>query len=277
MTPWSKVTSRRSHFDDATAYASVGRLRLDDFAPYIYRTHDGGKTWTAITAGLPDGPGQRGARGPDAQGAALRRHRDRRLGLVRRRRPLAVAPADLPTRRCATSSSRRDLIIATHGRGFWILDDIAPLREAASRLAIPYTFFTPAPAYRIQRDTNTDTPLPPDEPMAANPPDGASSGPLPVVRREHIDTRNSRCERSACTQLSNSDKPEITEEDLKKQLIPLYWVRGLRHLSTEPGMHRWIWDLHYPAPASRAMNIRSQRLGPFLPRGPLGPADITGT
>ena len=66
-----------------------------------------------------------------------------------------------------------DLIVATHGRSFWILDDIAPLREASAATATAVHLFNPAPAYRVQRDTYTDTPLPPDEPMAANPPDGA--------------------------------------------------------------------------------------------------------
>ena len=66
-----------------------------------------------------------------------------------------------------------DLIVATHGRAFWILDDIAPLREAA-RSANSVHLFTPAAGLPVQRDTYTDTPLPPDEPAAANPPDGAS-------------------------------------------------------------------------------------------------------
>ena len=66
-----------------------------------------------------------------------------------------------------------DLIVATHGRSFWILDDISPLREASARLRMLAHLFAPAPAYRVQRDTYTDTPLPPDEPAAANPPDGA--------------------------------------------------------------------------------------------------------
>src|ERR1700685_251335 len=67
-----------------------------------------------------------------------------------------------------------DLIVATHGRAFWILDDISPLREGVDSFAgADAHLFNPAPAYRVQRDTYTDTPLPPDEPTAANPPDGA--------------------------------------------------------------------------------------------------------
>ena len=54
-TPWSKVTQlAASHFDDETAYASVSRFRINDLHPYIYRTHDGGKNWKLITAGLPE-------------------------------------------------------------------------------------------------------------------------------------------------------------------------------------------------------------------------------
>ena len=142
---------------------------------------------------------------------------------------------------------------------FWILDDIAPLREASATLANSAHLFSPAPAYRIQRDTNTDTPLPPDEPAGANPPDGAIldyylPAAATTVTLEILDAQG-----HLVRSFSNSDKPDITEEELQKQLIPLYWVREPRHLSTAAGMHRLVWDLHYPPPAQRGMTIRSPR------------------
>ena len=170
-----------------------------------------------------------------------------------------------------------DLIVATHGRSFWILDDIAPLREASSAFANSVHLFAPAPAYRIQRDTNTDTPLPPDEPAAANPPDGAivdyySPASASTVTIEILDEQGHLVRR-----FSNTDKPDITEEELQKQLIPLYWVREPRKLSTEAGMHRWVWDLHYPAPASTRHDYPIAAIPHDTPRFPLGPTVLPGT
>ena len=115
VTAWSKVTQLdASRFDDTTVYASVSRLRLDDLAPYIYRTHDGGKTWTAIVEWLAAGTRQRSARRSGAQGAAVREHRDRRVRVVRRRRLVAVAAArpaahvGARPRRSRQRSDRRD-------------------------------------------------------------------------------------------------------------------------------------------------------------------------
>ena len=152
-----------------------------------------------------------------------------------------------------------DLIVATHGRSFWILDDIAPLRETSAAIANAAHLFAPAPAYRIQRDTNTDTPLPPDEPAAANPPDGAIldyflPAAASTVTLEILDAQGHLVRR-----FSNTDKPDITEDELQKQLIPLYWVRKPRQLSTEAGMHRWVWDLHYPAAGIDAPRISDRR------------------
>src|SRR5205807_576092 len=117
---------------------------------------------------------------------------------------------------------------------FWILDDIAPLREAASASPADLHLFTPAPAYRVQRDTYTDTPLPPDEPVAANPPDGAiidyflPHSSSDSITLEILDGRG-----ELVRKFSSSDKPDVAEEQLKKQLIPLYWLRPFRSLSSE--------------------------------------------
>src|SRR5262249_36836569 len=143
-----------------------------------------------------------------------------------------------------------DLIVATHGRSFWILDDITPLREASANLAHSAHLFKPAAAYRVHRSTYTDTPLPPDEPVGANPPDGAVidyylPSAASAVSLEILDGQGHVVRRYA-----HNDPDEITHEDLQKQLIPLYWVRMPHKLSLEAGMHRWVWDLHYAAPTS---------------------------
>jgi photosystem II stability/assembly factor-like uncharacterized protein len=280
LTPWSKVTQiSASHFDEQTAYASVSRFRINDMHPYIYRTHDGGKSWALIPAGLPDfGPVDTVREDPVRKGLLFAgtenavwvsfddgdRWQSLQLNLPR------TSMRDLWIH-------DDDLIVATHGRGFWILDDIAPLREASAALASSVHLSKPAPAYRIQRDTYTDTPLPPDEPVGANPPDGAIFDYyLPTaastVTLEILDGQGKLVRR-----FSNTDKPEITEEELQKQLIPLYWVRAPRQLSTAAGMHRFVWDLHYPAPASSRHDYPISAVPHDTPRLPLGPTILPGS
>ncbi len=299
LTAWSKVTQiSASHFDEQTAYASVSRFRIGDTHPYIYRTHDGGKTWKLVTEGLPEfGP------------VDTIREDAKRKGLLFAGTENAVwvsfddgdywqsLQLNLP------HTSMRDLwihdddlIVATHGRGFWILDDIAPLREVSATLAnssilddiaplgeVSATLansahlFKPAPAWRVARDTYTDTPLPPDEPMAANPPDGAIidyylPAAANTVTLEVADTQGKVVRR-----YSNTDKRDISEEDLRKQLIPLYWVKPWRALPADAGMHRWVWDLHYAIPASPRHDYPISAVPHDTPRYPLGPNALPGT
>jgi hypothetical protein len=171
-----------------------------------------------------------------------------------------------------------DLIVGTHGRSFWILDDISPLRELAKSAPNAAHLFAPASAYRIQRDNYTDTPLPPDEPFAANPPDGAiidyylpQAGSAPVTL-EILDASG-----KVVRKFSSDDKPDVSEEALRKQLIPLYWLRPFRALSADAGMHRWVWDLHYPAPDSTGHEYPISAIPGDTPRYPLGPAALPGT
>jgi photosystem II stability/assembly factor-like uncharacterized protein len=282
LTPWSKVTQiSASHFDDDSAYASVSRFRINDEHPYIYRTHDGGKTWRLITAGLPDiGPVDTVREDPVRKGLLFAGTENSVWVSFDDGDHWQSLQLNLP------HTSMRDLwihdddlIVATHGRSFWILDDISPLREAAASFSgTDAHLFTPAPAYRIQRDTNTDTPLPPDEPFAANPPDGAiidyylSHAAAAPVTLEILDDRG-----QLVRKFSSSDQPDATEAELKKQLIPLYWLRSFHALSTEAGMHRWVWDLHYPAPDSPRHEYPIAAIPADTPRYPLGPTAVPGS
>ena len=280
LTPWSKVTQiSASHFNEQTAYASVSRFRMNDMHPYLYRTRDGGKTWKQITAGLPDfGP------------VDTVREDSTRKGLLFAGTENAVwvsfddgdhwqsLQLNLPhTSMRDLWIHEDDLIVATHGRGFWILDDIAPLREASAALGNSAHLFAPAAAYRVQRDTNTDTPLPPDEPAAANPPDGAIldyylPANATTVTLEILDAKGKTVRRFA-----NTDQADITEEELQKQLIPLYWVREQRKISTAAGMHRFVWGLHYAAPATARKDYPISAVPHDTPRLPLGPTALPGT
>jgi hypothetical protein len=151
-----------------------------------------------------------------------------------------------------------DLVIGTHGRSFWILDNVAPLRELAAiwrglsgnflRLgAAPMfdTLWAPSPAVLIERNTNTDTPLPPEEPGGQNPPDGAMidyvlQGDAAKVTLEILDVKD-----KVVRQFSSTDKPALVNE--KSLQVPMYWVRPPRLLSDKAGMHRFIWDMHFAA------------------------------
>ena len=273
--PWSKVSLMdASHFDVNTAYAAVNTIRLDDLRPHIYRTRDGGKSWTRIVTGIDSGA---------------------TINVVRedpQRRGLLFAGSETHVwvsfddgdhwqslRLNMPASSIRDLIIkdddvavGTHGRGIWILDNITLLRQlAAGAPASDAVLYKPALAYRVRWNMNTDTPLPPDEPTAENPPDGATidyylpSGVSGVVSLEVRDSAGALVRRYA-----SDDTPERIDSSAN---IPMYWPRQPRTLSAAPGMHRFVWDLHYPRPkvfnfsypiAAVPGNTELQPLGPWV-------------
>ncbi len=277
VSAWSKVTQiAASHFDAAVAYVSVSRMRVDDLQPMIYRTRDGGTTWVKIARGLP-------ARSP----VDTVREDPVRRGLLFAGTETGVFVSfddgadwqslqlNLPhTSMRDLAIHGADLIVATHGRSFWILDDITPLRQARAALAdAPAHLFRPAPAVRIRRDTNTDTPLPPDEPAGANPPDGAIIdyvlGPESAgaqVTLEILDATGRSVRR-----YSSQDAPRPSAAILAKELVPPYWVAKSGPLPDSAGMHRWVWDLHYTAPLSTIHGYPIAAVPHATPRQPQGP------
>jgi photosystem II stability/assembly factor-like uncharacterized protein len=252
VSAWQKISLiDASHFDTQTAYAAVNTLRLDDLRPHIYRTRDSGKSWTEITNGIPVN-----------ENVNVVREDPQRRGLLfaGTERAVYVSFDDgdhwQPLRLNMPASSVRDVIVkdddlvaATHGRGFWILDDITPLRQFDAKLVSSRAFlFRPQTALRVRWNTNPDTPLPPDEPAGENPPEGAvinyylgqsASGPVTLEIRDS----------SGQTVRRYSSTDTVPPVDATRLRIPTYWVRPPQVLSTEAGMHRFMWDMHYqPVP-----------------------------
>jgi photosystem II stability/assembly factor-like uncharacterized protein len=255
LKPWSKVSViEASHFDAGTAYAAINSFRLDDLRAHIYRTRDFGKSWTEITKGIPEGgasntvredPLRKGLLFAGTEGSVYVSFDDGDNW-----QPLQLNLPHTSMRDLTIHGD--DLIVGTHGRSFWILDDITPLRELnASVASAAVTLFKPQEAIRFRWNRNPDTPLPPEIPAGKNPPDGAildyylaASSSKPVTL-EILDTENHLVRR-----YSSSDKPEPLEKIAAANPIPLYWVRPTQILSGDAGMHRFVWDLHYPAPES---------------------------
>jgi photosystem II stability/assembly factor-like uncharacterized protein len=177
MTSWSRVTMvEASHFDFKTAYASVDRHQLQDFDPYIYRTRDMGKSWQRITDGLPAGVYVHVVKeDPEREGllfAGTERGAFVSFDDGDHWQPLQLNLPATSVRDFQVYSG--DLIVGTHGRGFWVIDDISPLRQADPKIAQADVYlFQPAEAIDVDQGGDDGMRMQKDEPQAENPPDGA--------------------------------------------------------------------------------------------------------
>ena len=265
VSAWQKISLiEAGHFDANTAYAAVNTMRLDDLRPHIFATHDNGKTWTEIVNGIPAGQIVNAVReDPERKGLLF-------AGVEKGVYVSFDDGANWESLRLnLPASSVRDLIIkdddlivATHGRGFWILDNFTPLRQlnrpeggpaptssgtdgagAAPRWS-KTVLLKPQTALRVRANLNPDTPLPPDEPAGENPPDGAMIDYLlskdaddPVT----IEIKDAKGK--PVRKYSSADAP--MQVNPKRLRIPTYWIRPLQSVSTKAGMHRFLWDMHY--------------------------------
>jgi photosystem II stability/assembly factor-like uncharacterized protein len=281
LKPWSKVSIiEASHFDAGTAYAAINSFRLDDLRAHIYRTRDFGKTWTEIVKGIPEGgasnvvredPMRKGLLFAGTEGSVYVSFNDGDDW-----QPLQLNLPHTSMRDLTIHGD--DLIVGTHGRSFWILDNITPLRQLSGQVARSLAYlFAPQEAIRLRWNRNPDTPLPPEVPAGKNPPDGAiidyylASTPAKPVTLEIFDEQNHLVRRYAST-----DKPEPMEKIAAAHPIPMYWVRPTQILSAETGMHRFVWDMHYAAPDSLGREFPISAIVHDTPKYPLGAWALPG-
>jgi photosystem II stability/assembly factor-like uncharacterized protein len=253
ITPWSRITMiDASHFDQGTAYASVDRHQLQDFAPYIYRTRDGGRSWQRITNGLP----------ADAYVHVVKEDPMRRGLLVAgTERGIHISFDDGDNWQSfqlnvPVTSMRdfefygNDLILATHGRGFWILDDIGSLRQLSDNVTRDDAYlFKPSDAINYIEGGDNGTPLQKDEPHAENPPNGAAidyylkRAPAGPVAIDILDSNG-----AVVASFSSEGPPRqagrrrVPPSSTGLPRVSPLWQRSAEPLSTAPGMHRVVWN-----------------------------------
>jgi photosystem II stability/assembly factor-like uncharacterized protein len=268
LTSWSKVAGiELSHFHRRTAYLAIDRHRLDDETPYIYVTHDNGETWKLITAGIPR-----------HDFVNVVREDPRRPGLLYAGTEYGAlvsfdggAHWQSLQQNLPVSSVRDlkvhddDLVLATHGRGIWIMDDISALRQMGRVRPGAVTLFRPAAAIRLRPAGFTGTPFPKDEPMAANPPDGAYidyllptgiTGPVTLTIRVAHGRQVRRYSSAEHVAPPNAGTLDYAPVWVSQPAIP----------SAAPGMHRLVWDLHY-ARLGEHDAAAPQRPGVWAPPG----------
>ena len=268
--PWTRIFNMDAgHFDAGTAYAAANTLRLDDMNPHFWRTHDGGKTWTEINNGIAPGAVANSIREDPRKKGLLYAATETQIWVsfddgdhwhsLRLDMP-AISVRDIAVKDDA-SCLCSDLVAGTHGRGFWILDDVTPLRQATEAAAASGAYlFKPAIAVRIRFDTNDPTPWPPELPAGENPPPGAIvdyylPGAASEVKLEFLSLQGKVLRTySSSDPVRNPDPATdpVAYNKLCQQTptapdcgLPLYWPAPPQILRTSAGMHRFVWDMHY--------------------------------
>jgi len=267
-----------SHFDAATGYAAIDRHAENDFRPHFYRTHDYGKTWQETSTGIPDGcfarvvredPGRKGLLYAGTENAAFVSFDEGDHW--------SSLQLNMPT------TSVRDLVVhgddlvaATYGRAFWILDDITPLRQIDRTVSsAPAFLFRPEKALRVRLDLNQDTPIPPEMPAGQNPPNGAivdyylASDPSQDITLAIYDSAGQLVRQYSTKAEEASKEPPPN--------VPDYWVGHPEPLTKNSGMNRFVWDLRYAAPPVLRHEYPISALYQNTPGLPLGPIVTPGT
>ena len=263
-----------SPLDAGTAYIAVDNHRADDFRPMAWRTHDFGKTWTAIAAGLPEGHFVGVLRADTRKRGLLYAGTDRGVWVsfddggqwqsLQRNLPSAIV-TDLLVH-------GDDLIVATQGRSIWVMDQLAPLRQLdASVIRKPMHLFQPGVAMRVRGNQNKDTPLPREEPAGNNPADGAAIDYwLAADARTPVTLRilDSRGAQAAAFSSADDHKGPLADRYFEER-----WLGIPQRLGISAGAHRFVWNLRTPRPVATAYDYSIAAVDgdetPLLPEGML--------
>jgi photosystem II stability/assembly factor-like uncharacterized protein len=277
---WKVFNMDAGHFDKLTAYAAINTLRLDDMRPHLFRTHDGGKSWTEINRGIPYGAATSTIREDPRCKGLLYAGSETQVYVsfddgdhwqsLRLNMP-AVSIRDLTVK-------DDDLIAGTHGRGFMILDNLTPLRQIAGGFTASGSdahVYLPQTALRIRNNMNPPTPWPPDMATGENPPDGAMidyvlgpqfTGPVTL---EILTAKGDLVARFRSTDPTPPPDPRYPD--------PILWARPPRIVATTPGHHRFLWDLRYSAVPGLATGPDADAAVPYnTPNVPTAPFVMPG-
>ncbi len=271
LSDWSKISLiEASHFDPAVAYAAVDRGRLDDQTPYIYRTRDYGASWKLVTSGITAPAFLRAVReDPQSKGLLFAGTEFGVYASLDDGDHWQSLQFNLPVSSIRDLAIHGDdLVVATHGRAFWILDNITPLRQVSeTRSAAGPWLYRPATAVRVDNDFFTGTPLPPEEPTAENPPNGAMIDYfLPStagnVRLEVLDAQQNLVRKfSSENQRTGKHRPLPIAER---------WFPKPEVLEKTAGMHRFVWNLTWGSSGGPPADEDSEY------RNPSGPKVVPG-
>ncbi|MGA7343816.1 MAG: hypothetical protein WBE72_18575 [Terracidiphilus sp.] len=243
LSAWSKISLiEASHFDPGAAYAAVDRHRLDDRKPYLYITRDYGRSWKLSVDGIAPSHFVRAVREDTEQRNLL--FAGTEFGVYVSFdaggdwQPINLNMPVSSVRDLTLNGS--DLIVATHGRSFWVLDDIAPLRQAASVDKARAYLYAPPAAVRVDNDGFLGSPMPPEEPQADNPPNGAVIDyylPAAAAKTtlEILDAQG-----RVLRHFASDDKTAV-----ERPLLPIAerWFPKPQVLEASAGEHRFVWDL----------------------------------
>jgi len=241
---WSRVSQiDASPHDAGTAYVAVDRHQFDDLHPYIYKTSDYGKTWTKITTGIPETTFVRAVREDPKKRGLLYAGTEQGVFVSfndgAKWRPLQLNLPTAPVHDLVVKNN--DLVVATHGRAFWILDDVTPLRQYSDDIAQKDAFlYTPATTYRIQAGAGGERH--PSKRTGQNPPAGAVIYYfLKDALKADTETKIEILDASGkvIRKYSSAEFPSLEEppdpDDKKPE----------KEIKPEAGLNRFVWDLRY--------------------------------
>jgi len=262
MPEWSLVSLiEASSHDAGTAYVALDCHKLDDIRPYIYKTSDFGKTWTKLINGIPDGAYVHAVREDPKQNGLLYAGTETGLFISydggAHWQPFQLNLPTTPIHDLIIKND--DLVVATHGRSFWILDDITPLRQLGAAANADVFLYKPAVAYRMHYPDEVEL----RHPLGANPPKGAiisyyfKTAPKGEVKLEILDAQGAVVrELSSVEKKEDKTPPEWPDQQPPEEKIP-----------ADPGMNRFAWDLRYSGPHKLPGEVGAE----FRSRGPMAP------